>query len=134
MPVCANQLVRLSCLVVRVKFQFVYNIRRKVDSQLLLASVRSNVLLARGSEKGFNDFLGVSIVCRLSLTVTPQVTLFGKMLHYKSSFIPAHRKQKTDKTESFLHPAWPKTPGPEKGSRSALICATCEASLADLGP
>ncbi len=33
-----------------------------IGSQLLLVSTCSNVLLGRGSEKAFNDFLGVSNV------------------------------------------------------------------------
>ncbi len=61
-PVWAKQLTRLPCLVVNVKFQFVYTTSSKIGSQLLLASTSSNVLLERGSEKTFNECLGVSNV------------------------------------------------------------------------
>ncbi len=61
-PVRATQLTRLPCLVVYVKFQFVYTTKSKIDSLLLLASTSSNVLLGRGSEKAFNECLGVSNV------------------------------------------------------------------------
>ncbi len=45
-----------------VKFQFVYTTTSKMDSLLLLASTSSNVLLGRGSEKAFDECLGVSNV------------------------------------------------------------------------
>ncbi len=61
-PVWANQLTRLSCLVVNVKFQFVYTTTSEIGSQLLLAPTSSTVLLGRGSLKAFNECLGVSNV------------------------------------------------------------------------
>ncbi len=48
--------------MVYVEFQFVYATTSKIGSQLLLASTSSNVLLGRGSEKAFNECLGVSNV------------------------------------------------------------------------
>ncbi len=59
-PFWANQLIRPSSLVVPVQFVFVYNTTSKIGSQLLLDSTRSNVLLGQGSEKTFNECLGVS--------------------------------------------------------------------------
>ncbi len=59
-PVWANQLTRLPCLVVYVKFRFVYITASQIGSQLLLASTSSNALLGQGSEKAFNECLGVS--------------------------------------------------------------------------
>ncbi len=53
--VWANQLTRLPCLVVYVKFPFAYITTSKTGSQLLLASTSSNVPLGRGSEKAFNE-------------------------------------------------------------------------------
>ncbi len=44
-PVWAKQLTRLSCLVVYIKFQFVYATKSKMGSQLLLASTSSHVQL-----------------------------------------------------------------------------------------
>ncbi len=61
-PVWANQLTRLPCLVVYVKFQFVYTTASKIGSQLLLVSTSSNVLSGRGSEKALNACLGVYTV------------------------------------------------------------------------
>ncbi len=61
-PVRANQLIWLSCLVVPVKFRFVYNTTSKMGSPFLLDSTSSNVLLGRGSEKAFNECVGVSNV------------------------------------------------------------------------
>ncbi len=61
-PVWAKQLTRLPCLVIDVKFQFVYTTKSKMVSQLLLASITSHVQLYRGSEKAFNECLGVSSV------------------------------------------------------------------------
>ncbi len=61
-PAWANQMTRLPCSVVFVKFQFVYTTTSKIDSQLLLAPTSSNVLLGRGSVKAFNEYLGVSNV------------------------------------------------------------------------
>ncbi len=55
MPACVNQLTRLPCLVVNVKFQFGYTTRSKIGSQLLLP-------FFRGSEKAFNEGVGVSNV------------------------------------------------------------------------
>ncbi len=43
--VWAKQLTRLPCLVVYVKFQFVYTTKSVMDSQLLLASTSSHVQL-----------------------------------------------------------------------------------------
>ncbi len=57
--VWANQLTRLSRLVVYVKFPFVYTTTGKIGSQRLLASTSSNVLRGRSSEKAFNDYLVV---------------------------------------------------------------------------
>ncbi len=59
-PVWATQLTRLPCLVVYVKFQFVYTTQSKMGSQLLLDSTSSQVQLGQGSEKAFNECLGVS--------------------------------------------------------------------------
>ncbi len=56
--VWANQLTRLSCLVVYAKVQLVFT-TSEIGSQLLLASTSSNVLLGRGSVKAFNQCLGV---------------------------------------------------------------------------
>ncbi len=78
--VWANQLTRLPCLVIYVKFQFVYTTTSKIGSQLLLASTSSYVLLGRGSEKAFIECLGVSIAalvrmwqryykCKVGLTI-----------------------------------------------------------------
>ncbi len=61
-PVTANQLPRPSCLMVYVKFQFMHTIRSWIDCQLLLASTSSNVLLRRGSQTMFNEFLGMTNV------------------------------------------------------------------------
>ncbi len=61
-PVWTNQLIRLPCLVVCVKFQFVCTTTSQIGSQLLLTSTSSKVLLARGSEKAFNECLEVSNV------------------------------------------------------------------------
>ncbi len=44
-PVWAKQLTRLPCLVVYVKFQFVYTTRSKMGSQLLLGPTSSQVQL-----------------------------------------------------------------------------------------
>ncbi len=44
-PVWAKQLTRLPCLVVYVKFQFVYTTKSKMGSQLLLATTSSHVQL-----------------------------------------------------------------------------------------
>ncbi len=48
--------------MVFVKFQFMYATTSKIDSQLLLASTSSKVLLGRGSEEAFNEYLGLSSV------------------------------------------------------------------------
>ncbi len=48
--------------MVNVKIQFVYATSSKTGSQLLLTSTSSKVLLGRGSEKAFNECLGVSNV------------------------------------------------------------------------
>ncbi len=50
------------CLAVYVKFQSVFITTSKIGSQLLLASTSSDVLLGWGSEKAFNECLGVSNV------------------------------------------------------------------------
>ncbi len=50
-PVWAKQLTRLPCLVVYVKFQFVYTTKSKMGSQFLLAFTSSDVQLRRGAEK-----------------------------------------------------------------------------------
>ncbi len=50
------------CLVVYVKFQLVYTKTSKIGSPILLASTSSNVLLERGSEKAFHEYLGLSNV------------------------------------------------------------------------
>ncbi len=44
-PDWSNQLTRLHCLVVYVKFQFLYTTNSKVGNQLLLASTSSHVQL-----------------------------------------------------------------------------------------
>ncbi len=56
--VWAYQVTRLPCLMIYVKFQFVYTTTNKIDSQVLLASTSSNALLGRGSEEAFNESLG----------------------------------------------------------------------------
>ncbi len=56
-PVWATQLIGLPCLVVYVKRG--YTTTSEIGSQLLLASTSSNVLLGQGSEKAFNECLGV---------------------------------------------------------------------------
>ncbi len=48
--------------MVYVKSQCVYTTKSKIGSQLLLASTSSHVQLRRGSEKAFNECLGVSNV------------------------------------------------------------------------
>ncbi len=58
-PVWAYQLTRLPYLVVNVKFQFVYTTTSEIGCQVLPSSTSSNVLLGRGSEKAFNECLGV---------------------------------------------------------------------------
>ncbi len=58
-PVWANQLTRLPCFVVYIKCQSVYTTTCHIGSQILLASTSFNVLLGLGSEKAFNEFLGV---------------------------------------------------------------------------
>ncbi len=60
--VWAKQLTRLPCLVVYVKFQFVYTTTSEIGIQLLLASTSSNILVVRRSDKAFNECLGVSNV------------------------------------------------------------------------
>ncbi len=55
-------LTRLPCLVFYVKLQFVHTTKSKMGSQLLLTSTSSHVQLWRGSEKAFNECLGVSNV------------------------------------------------------------------------
>ncbi len=46
--------------MVYVELQFVYATTSKIGSQLLLTLASSKVLLGRGSEKHFNECLGVS--------------------------------------------------------------------------
>ncbi len=48
--------------MVYAKFQFVYAFTSKIGSQILLTSASSKVLLGRGSEKAFDECLGVSNV------------------------------------------------------------------------
>ncbi len=72
-PVWAKQLTRLPCLVVYVKFQFVYTTKSKIGSQFLLASTSSHVQLWRGSEKVFNECLEVSNVFSTAALVQPVV-------------------------------------------------------------
>ncbi len=57
-----NQLTRLRCLVVNAKFHFEYIAPSKKNSQPLLVSTSSKVLLERGSEKAFSEYLGVQIL------------------------------------------------------------------------
>ncbi len=52
-PVGIKQRTRLPCLVVYVKFQFVYTTTDKIGSQLSLAPTSANV--QRGSKKAFNE-------------------------------------------------------------------------------
>ncbi len=59
-PVWAKQLTRLPCSVIYVKFEFVYTTTSKIGTQLLLTSSSSKVKLCPGSEKVFNEFLGLS--------------------------------------------------------------------------
>ncbi len=44
-PVWAKQLTRLPCLVVYIKFQFVYSTESEMGSQLLLSPTSSHVQL-----------------------------------------------------------------------------------------
>ncbi len=53
----ANQLIRLPSSVVYVKFKFVYT-----TTSYIVNSTSSNVFLRRGSEKTFNNYLGLSNV------------------------------------------------------------------------
>ncbi len=53
----AYHLTRLPCLMIYDKFQSVYTATSKIDSQILLASASSNVLLRRGSVKAFHACL-----------------------------------------------------------------------------
>ncbi len=64
--VWANQLARLPCSAVYVKFQFVYATTSEIGSQLWLASISSNVLLGRDSEEAFTECLFVNnetVIC-----------------------------------------------------------------------
>ncbi len=63
-PVWAKQLIRLPCLVVYVKYEFVSATKTKMGSQLLLATTSSQVQISRRFEKAFNECLGVSNVFR----------------------------------------------------------------------
>ncbi len=60
--VWAKNLTRRPPLVVYVKFQLVYTTTSQSGSQLLLASASSNVQLGLGSEKAFEEYLGISII------------------------------------------------------------------------
>ncbi len=72
--VWAKQLTRQPCFVVYVKFQFLYTTKSEMDSQLLLASTSSHVQLRRGSEKAFNECLGLSNVFPNAAEVETVVT------------------------------------------------------------
>ncbi len=72
----ANQLTRLPCLVVRLKFRTVCTAASKIGSQLLLASTSSNLLRGLGSEKVFAECLGVSSV--FSSATYVQIWLLGE--------------------------------------------------------
>ncbi len=89
-PVWAKQLTRLPCLVVCVKFQFVYTTKSKMGSQLLLDSTYSQVQLGRGSQKAFNECLCVSNICNI-MPPSPKLWLLadislGSLKKNKSEF------------------------------------------------
>ncbi len=63
----------------------------------------------------------------------------GLSRNHQLSWLQARRPSLDTSTQSFLHRAYPKTRGPESGSRSALIvvvlvCATCETAWEGEGP
>ncbi len=60
----AHQLTRRHCLLVSSMFQFVYNTTTTVDSQLLLASTSSNVLVGKVCDAAFYEF-GVGVTDRI---------------------------------------------------------------------
>ncbi len=70
------------------KFQFIYATTSQIGSQLLLASTSSNVLLGQGSEKAFNECLGVSNV----FPSTVQVPLFVQSNNFKGSLEMCNNK------------------------------------------
>ncbi len=84
-PAWTNQLTRLPCPVIYVKFQFMYATTSKIGSLLSLAFTSSNVFPGRGSEKACNECLwGKQCLplCRPSPT-------FGYLLivfHFKAGF------------------------------------------------
>ncbi len=74
-PVWANELTLLLCLVINVKFQFGWTTKSTMGSQLLLASISSQVQLWLWSDKAFNECLVVSNVLHLATLVQTVVTL-----------------------------------------------------------
>ncbi len=73
--VWANQLARLPCLVVYVKFQFVKTTTGKIGCQLSMASTSSNVQLGRGFEKAFDE----CPLCRLSPSLVTYLTFHNEL-------------------------------------------------------